>query len=144
MYKKILVALENSKADQSLLPHISELAQVLNSHLLLVHVADGWAARNYNELQLKESEEMINDRQYLEDVAKKLRNKGLKVSTHLALGDPPEEILNTAEKEKCDLIAMTSHGHRLIADILYGSTIEEVRHKSPVPILAVKATPSLS
>lgn len=139
MYKKILVALENSKADQSLLPHISELAQILHSSLLLVHVAEGWAARMYDELQLKESEEMIKDRQYLEDTAKKLREKGLQVNTYLALGNPPEEILNTAEREKCDLIAMTSHGHPFLADIILGSTIEEVRHKSSVPILVVKA-----
>lgn len=138
MYKKILVALENSIADQTLLPHISELAQVLHSQLLLVHVAEGWAARFYDELQLKESEEMIKNRQYLEEVAKQLRKKGLTVSTYLALGNPPEEIINAAEKENCDLIAMTSHGHRFIADILYGSTIEEVRHQSSLPLLVVK------
>lgn len=140
MYKKILLALENSKADQILLSHISELAQILHSQLLLVHVAEGWAARFYNELKLKESEEMIQNQQYLEDTAKKLRAKGLMIGTYLALGNPPEEILNTAEREKCDLIAMTSHGHRFLADIIYGSTIEEVRHKSSVPILVVHAS----
>lgn len=138
MYKKILVALDNSEADQSLLPHITELARFLHSHLLLVHVAEGWAARYYDQLKLKESEEMIKDRAYLEETAARLRAEGLEVSSYLALGDPPIEILNTAEKEKCDLIAMTSHGHRFLADIFYGSTIEEVRHKSSIPILVVK------
>jgi nucleotide-binding universal stress UspA family protein len=138
MYKKILVALENSSADQCLLPHISELAQFHQSHLLLVHVADGWVARHYNELLLNESEEMIKDRQYLEEAANSLKEKGLQVSTYLALGEPSQEILDVAKKEHCDLIAMTSHGHRFLADIFYGSTIEEVRHQSSIPLLIVK------
>lgn len=139
MYRKILVALENSKADVSLLSHIEQLGEYFQSELLLVHVADGWVARNYNQLRLAESEEMKQDRQYLQATADKLRNMGLKVSVHLALGDPPNEILKTAESEKCDLIAMTTHGHRLIGDLIYGSTIHKVRHKATIPILLVRA-----
>ena len=139
MYHKILVALENSRADQSLLPHITELARTLGSKLLLVHVADGWGARNFNQLKLAESEEMKADRAYLESVATQLRALGLTVESQLALGDPPQEILKTAEAQSCDLIAMTSHGHRLIGDIIYGSTINEVRHKTTIPVLLVKA-----
>jgi len=138
MYNKILIALENGISDQSLLPHISELAKIHHSSILLVHVADGWAARNYEDLQLVESEEMKKDRQYLEETADKLRAKGLEVTTLLALGDPPQEILKTAEQEECDLIAMTSHGHTFFADLFFGSTIEEVRHKTSIPLLIVK------
>lgn len=138
MYKKILVALENSPADQSLLPHIEKLAQILHSQLLLVHVAEGWAARHYDELVLKDSEEMIQDRNYLEKEAQKLRSRGLEVGTYLARGEPSQEILSTASREGCDLIAMTSHGHRFLADLFLGSTIEEVRHASSIPILVVK------
>ncbi|MSR65712.1 MAG: universal stress protein [Verrucomicrobiae bacterium] len=137
MYKNILVALENSHADEALIPHIAELAKIHGSHLLLVHVADGWVARNFNTLKLTESEEMKTDRNYLESVAGKLRRKDLDVSTHLALGDPPDEILKVAAKEKCDLIAMTAHGHRLIGDVFFGSTIRSVRHKTKIPILLV-------
>ena len=139
MYQKILVALENSRADESLLPHVTELATRLGSRLLLVHVADGWVARNYSQLKLAESDEMKSDRAYLEKTAVELRAKGLFVSTHLALGDPPTEILKTATAEDCDLIAMTSHGHRLIGDLIYGSTIHEVRHKTSIPVLLVRA-----
>jgi len=139
MYRKILVALENSHADQSLLPHVTELARRLGSELLLVHVADGWVARNFNQLKLAESQEMKEDRAYLDQTAANLREQGLRVSARLALGDPPKEILKTAEDENCDLIAMTSHGHRLVGDIIYGSTIEEVRHKTSIPILVVRA-----
>ena len=139
MYRKILVALENSHADQSLLPHVTELARRLGSELLLVHVADGWVARNFNQLKLAESQEMKEDRAYLDQTATRLRADGLSVTTQLALGDPPVELLKTAEDEHCDLIAMTSHGHRLLGDLLYGSTIHVVRHKATIPILLVRA-----
>ena len=140
MYKKILVALENGRADKSLLPHVSQLAALLGSELLLIHVADGWVARNYDQLRLAESEEMIADRRYLQDQAEKLRADGLRASIHLALGNPPTEILKTAEHEQCDLIAMTTHGHRLFGDLIHGSTITAVRHRSHIPLLLVRAT----
>jgi universal stress protein A len=139
MYKRILVALENSRADSSLLPHIGQLASLLNSELVLIHVADGWVARNYEQLKLAESEEMKADRQYLHQQAEALRGKGLVVDVHLALGSPPAEILKAAEQQQCDLIAMTTHGHRFFSDLIHGTTITTVRHKSPIPILLVRA-----
>jgi nucleotide-binding universal stress UspA family protein len=139
MYKKILVALENSRADQALIPHVIELARQFKSELLLVHVADGWAARNYERLLLVESEEMKEDRVYLERMAEELRQKVARVSTHLAMGDPATEILSVSKREHCDLIAMTMHGHRFLGDLLLGSTIRNVRHKSRVPIFLVRA-----
>jgi nucleotide-binding universal stress UspA family protein len=139
MYKKILVALEHGRADDSLLPHVASLASLLGSELLLVHVADGWAARNFEPLKLAESEEMKEDREYLETQASKLREQGLRVGVLLALGNPPSEILKAAAQESCDLIAMTTHPHRFFGDLIHGSTIEPVRHKSPVPILVVRA-----
>jgi len=138
MYRKILVALENSHADASLLPHVQELAKLAGSELLLVHVADGWVARNFNHLKLAESEEMKVDREYLEKTAAQLRGQGLSVSAYLALGDPPREIIKTAEREHCDLIAMTTHGHRFIGDLIFGSTIHEVRHRTSIPVLLVR------
>jgi nucleotide-binding universal stress UspA family protein len=139
MYRKILVALENSNADQALLPHVAELAKLHGSDLLLVHVADGFVARNYNQLNLIESDEMKEDRAYLEKAAANLRARGLNVDTYLALGDPSEGILKAAADRHCDLIAMTAHGHRLLGDLLFGSTINEVRHKAQVPVLLVRA-----
>ena len=139
MYQKILVALENSRADQTLLPHIAELAGLHQSELLLVHVADGYVARNYNQLNLAESQEMKDDRAYLECSAETLRKRGLTVDTFLALGDPAQGIVKAAEDRQCDLIAMTAHGHRLLGDLLHGSTINEVRHRAQVPVLLVRA-----
>jgi nucleotide-binding universal stress UspA family protein len=137
MYKKILVAVDNSPTDQAMFQHIAELAKVHAAELLLVHVADGWAARNYNRFQLADSEEMKEDRAYLEKKAADLRTQGIKVETHLALGDPAAEILQTSTDKACDLIAMTTHGHRFFKDLLYGSTITQVRHRAEMPVLLV-------
>ena len=103
-------------------------------------MTDGSVACNFDKLKLPESEEMKADRAYLENTAGILRAQGLAVTAHLALGDPPREISRTAEAEHCDLIAMTSHGHRLLGDLLFGSTIHEVRHNTTVPVLLVRAT----
>ncbi len=139
MYKRILVALENGRADETLVPHITELARRLGSELLLVHVADGWAARNFDQLKLAESDEMKADRAYLASIAARLQGAGFTVATELALGNPPTEILKTAQARECDLIAMTSHGHKLLGDFFLGSTIDKVRHNTAVPILVVRA-----
>lgn len=138
MYQHILIPLENSATDQVILDHITPLVRLTKAKVLLLHVADGWVARNFNQLKLAESEEMKNDREYLEKVAVKLRSDGFSVQTMLALGDPPQEILKVAESEHCDLIAMAGHGHRLFGDLLHGSTITEVRHKTSIPILVVR------
>ncbi|HEY1582187.1 MAG TPA: universal stress protein [Chthoniobacterales bacterium] len=135
MFKKILVALDNSPTDRAMFTPIAELAKVHGSELLLLHVADGWAARNYNRFQLADSEEMQEDRAYLKKAAGDLQAEGLEVTTQLALGDPATGILKTADDENCDLIAMTTHGHRFLKDLLYGSTITQVRHRAKVPVL---------
>lgn len=139
MYKKILIALENGPADKTILPHVAELAAHFHSELLLLHVADGFAARCFDQLKLAESEEIKEDRAYLEKVAKELRAKKFVVHTQLAMGDPPSEILRIATAEKCDLIAMTSHGHRFLGDLFHGSTITKVRHHTTIPLLVLRA-----
>jgi len=138
MYKKILVALENGPADKAVLPEISMLAKRLGSELLLLHVADGWVARNFNSLKLAESEEMKEDRDYLEKIAVQLRLEGLVVTTELALGNPPTEIVKVAEAQQCSLIALTTHGHRFFGDLFHGSTINEVRHHTHIPLFIVR------
>lgn len=140
MYRKILVALENGKADASLIPHVSQLAKTVGAELLLVHVADGWAARNFDQLSLAESDEIKADRAFLASTAELLREKGLRVQTELAMGNPPQEILKVAAAQGCDLIALASHGHKLIGDMIHGSTIEKVRHNTTIPLLVVRAT----
>lgn len=139
MYQHILIPLENSATDRVILDHIKPLVKLTGAKLLLLHVADGWVARNFHQLKLAESEEMKGDREYLETVASQLRSEGFSVETMLALGDPPTEILKVAESGHCDLIAMAGHGHRLFGDLFHGSTITEVRHKTSIPMLVVRA-----
>jgi nucleotide-binding universal stress UspA family protein len=138
MYKTILVPVENRDSDQTILRHIRALARLAGSKLILVHVADGWVARNFEEFKLQESEEMKLDRQYLAEIQTELRGEGFEVNSVLALGDPATEIIKLATAEPVDLIAMTTHGHRGVSDLLYGSTADKVRHSVEVPVLLLK------
>jgi nucleotide-binding universal stress UspA family protein len=138
MYGRILVALENSAYDRAILEHVTALAHACGAAVLLVHVADGWVARTYKQLNLRESEEMQRDRGYLDEVVARLAADGLEVDALLAGGDPSREIVQIAEREGCDLIAMSTHGHRFISDLLYGSVANEVRHRSTIPVLLVR------
>lgn len=139
MYRKILVALEHSAADATILAHASDLASLTGAELLLVHVADGWAARNFDQLNLRESEEMKKDRAYLDRVQSELSAKGLVVQSQLAKGDPADELIRVAEDSNVDLIAMSTHGHRFIADVLFGTTVNKVRHLVKIPVLLLRA-----
>jgi nucleotide-binding universal stress UspA family protein len=138
MYNRILVPVENRETDQTILRHIRQLAKLVNARLTLVHVADGWAARNYDRFGLQESEEMKQDRQYLAELSRELESEGYEVNTILLMGDPATEIIKLAKAEPIDLIAMTTHGHRLVGDLLLGSTADKVRHEVDVPVLLLK------
>ncbi|MGH8095588.1 MAG: universal stress protein [Chthoniobacterales bacterium] len=139
MYKTILIPVENRETDETILAHIRPLARLTGASLILMHVADGWVARNYEQLELSESEEMREDRRYLETLERELRGEGFIVSSVLALGEPSREIVKLANERKVDLIAMSTHGHRFISDLLYGSTADKVRHLVNVPVLLLKA-----
>ena len=139
MYRRILVAVEHSTADQTILAHVTQLARLTGAELLLVHVADGWAARHFDDLQLRESEEMRRDREYLETLKNSLASQGFKVKVELARGDPSTELIRAAQFEQVDLIAMSTHGHRFLSDIIHGTTADRVRHLVKVPVLLLKA-----
>ena len=137
MYHTILIPVENSPADQTILDHIKPLARMTGASLLLMHVADGWVARNFEQLNLAESEEITTDRAYLEKRADELRSEGFVVNHVLAMGEPSDEIVKFVRAHNVDLIA--THGHRFISDLLYGSTADKVRHLVNVPVLLLKA-----
>ena len=139
MYKRILVPVEHSPYDETILQHVRKLARHCGASVVLIHVADGWAARNVKHLNLRESEEMREDREYLERIADSLEADGIETESVLAGGSPAEEIADAALREGCDLIAMSTHGHRFLQDLLYGSVANEVRHISRVPVLLVRA-----
>jgi nucleotide-binding universal stress UspA family protein len=139
MYRRILVAIEHSPADQAILEHVRQLAMEVGAELHLVHVADGWAARNFDQLQLRESEEMKDDRDYLAQLAADLTARGLKVSTELAMGDPATELIRLSEERGVDLLAMSTHGHRFLNDLVRGTTVNRVRHLVKIPVLLLRA-----
>jgi nucleotide-binding universal stress UspA family protein len=139
MFSRILVALDHSKADEALLPRVTGLARLTKARMVLLHVSTGWAAQWQQDLNLSDSKEMYEDRDYLERIGKELRGQGFDVETVHASGRAPDEILRVARTMNCDLIAMTTHGHRLLSDIIYGETIEKVRHESEIPIFLVRA-----
>jgi len=141
MFKKILVALDHSKADEVLLPQVKELATLTKAAILLLHVSTGWAAQWQENLNLSDSQEIKEDREYLDNVAARLRSEGMPVTARHDRGEPAQAILRTARQEHCDLIAMAAHGHKLIADLIHGTTITKVRHETDIPIFLVKARP---
>jgi universal stress protein A len=141
MYKRILVPVENSPYDAAILEHVRGLAKLCGASVVLIHVADGWVARNAKQLDLRESEEMRNDLAYLEGLCGDLERDGIDADSVLAGGDPSREIVEAAAREQCDLIAMSTHGHRFVKDVLYGSVANEVRHITRVPVLLVRGAP---
>ncbi len=138
MYRRILVPVENSAYDQAILDHVRQLARLCKASVVLIHVADGFVARNAKQLNLRESEEMRLDLDYLDRMTAALKADGLDAESVLAGGDPSREIAAAAEREQCDLIAMSTHGHRFVKDVLYGSVANEVRHISKIPVLLVR------
>jgi nucleotide-binding universal stress UspA family protein len=136
MYKLILVTLDGTASDRALIEHVKLLAKQMQSRLVLLHVADGWAARIYGADAV--SPEITEDTAYLRRVQAEFNAAEIPAEIQLAYGSPPEEILKAAEALKCDLIAMAGHGHRLFGDILHGSTITQVRHRTVIPLLLVR------
>jgi manganese transport protein len=139
MYRRILIAIEHSDADGAILGHVRQLARLTCAQLLLLHVADGWAARAYDELKLRESEEMREDRSYLERLTQDLGQEGFEAEWHLAMGDPATEIIRMAHQAHVDLVAMSTHGHRFLSDLLHGTTVDRVRHSLSMPVLLLRA-----
>jgi universal stress protein A len=139
VYRHILVPLDNSPTDEVALRHIRELARFTGAKVTLIHVAEGHVARNLEQLNLAPSPEMIEDRDYLERRRVELSNEGFSVTAHLACGEPAKEILRFAGIIGCDLIAMSTHGHRLLGDLVLGSVADAVRHRTDIPVLLIRA-----
>jgi nucleotide-binding universal stress UspA family protein len=137
MYKTILVTLEAKPADRAIIDHIKALAKLLHSRVVLLHVADGWAARTHGPDAV--SPEVDEDRTYLEKIRAEFESAGIPVEAELAFGEPADEIIKWVEEKGCDLVAMSTHGHRFLADLFLGSTSREVRHTVDVPVLLLKA-----
>lgn len=137
MYGKILVTLDGTRTDRAIIEHVKPLAKLTHGSIVLLHVADGWAARTYGKDAI--SPEIKEDTAYLEKVRAELQAAGIETTVHLAYGDPGREIVKWVEKNGCDLVAMSTHGHGFLADLFLGSASRRVRHSIKVPVLLLKA-----
>jgi nucleotide-binding universal stress UspA family protein len=136
MYNTILVTLDATPADKTILDHIRALAKTMNSRLVLLHVADGWTARTYGADAV--SPEIDEDRAYLAKIKGELEADGISTDTELAYGNPATEIIKWVQEKHCDLIAMSTHGHRLLGDLFFGATAHKVQHQVTVPVLMLR------
>ena len=137
MYNKILVTLDATPTDRAIIEHVKPLAKWANSRVVLLHVADGWAARTYGSDAV--SREITEDTAYLEKIRAEFQSAGVSTEAELAYGDPVKEIVKWVEQKGCDLVAMSTHGHRFIADIFLGTTASRVQHSISVPVLLLRA-----
>ena len=137
MYDKILVTLDCTPTDRAIIEHVIQLAKLTQSHLVLLHVADGWAARTYGPDAI--SPEIAEDLAYLENVRSEFEAAGIPAESELAYGDSATEIIKWVQQKGCDLVAMSTHGHRFIADLLLGTTATRVQHSIRVPVLLLRA-----
>lgn len=137
MYNKILVTLDATPTDRAIIDHVKALAQITHSRVVLLHVADGWAARMFGPEAV--SPEIAEDKAYLAKVQAEFQTAGLPVDAELAYGEPAEEIIRWVKAKSCDLVAMSTHGHRFVGDLFLGTTSRRVRHSVNVPVLLLKA-----
>jgi nucleotide-binding universal stress UspA family protein len=137
MYNKILVTLDAKPTDRAIIEHVKALGRVMHSQVVLLHVADGWAARTYGPNAV--SPEIGEDTAYLEKIRAELQAAGIPTEAELAYGDPAKEIVRWVRQKGCDLVAMSTHGHRLLADIFLGTTATQVQHSVSVPVLLLRA-----
>ena len=137
MYKTILVTVDGTPSDRAILDHIKPLAKLTGSRVVILHVADGWAARTYGSDAV--SKEITDDTAYLDKVREERQASGIAADSELAYGDPAEEIVKWVKKNGCDLVAMSTHGHRFFADLFLGTTANRVQHEVSVPVLLLRA-----
>jgi nucleotide-binding universal stress UspA family protein len=137
MYKTILVTLDSTPTDRAIIEHIKQLAKLTQGRVVLLHVADGWAARTFGPDAV--SPEIAEDTAYLKQVCAEFQSAGISAEAELAYGDPPKEIVKWIEQKGCDLVAMSTHGHRFLGDLFLGTTARHVRHNVKVPVLLLRA-----
>jgi nucleotide-binding universal stress UspA family protein len=129
--------LDGTATDRAIIEHVKSLAQLAHSRVVLLHVADGWAARTYGPDAI--SAEITEDTAYLKKTRAEFQSAGIPAEAELAYGDPSREIVKWVKQKGCDLVAMSTHGHRFIADIFLGTTASRVQHRISVPVLLLRA-----
>ena len=140
VYRRILVPLDHSSLDRAAVAHAAAMARLDGALLHLMHVEEGAISRLYGPLA-STREEHIGER-YFRDIADTLSKQGLRTEVTIAHGRTPKaEIVRIAREWNADLIVMGAHGHTGLKDLVFGNTIDAVRHNVPVPVLVVGAEP---
>jgi nucleotide-binding universal stress UspA family protein len=137
MYKTILVTLDGTSTDRAIIEHVKPLAKLAGSRVVVLHVADGWAARTYGPDAV--SREILEDTAYLAKVRAEFQAAGISAEAEMAYGDPTSEIVKWVKQKGCDMVAMSTHGHRFLADLFLGTTASRVQHSISVPVLLLRA-----
>jgi nucleotide-binding universal stress UspA family protein len=138
LYGTILVTLDTTTTDRAILEHVKRLARTVGTRrVVLLHVADGWAARTHGAEAI--SPEISEDTAYLRQVRDELQGAGVPAEVALAFGDPVAEIVRWIRREGCDLVAMSTHGHGFLGDLFLGTTASRVQHRVDVPVLLLRA-----
>ena len=137
MYKTILLTLDGTPTDRAIIEHIKKLAKLTQGRVVLLHVADGWAARTFGPDAI--SPEITEDTEYLNRIRSEFQSAGIPAEAELAYGEPPKEIVKWIEQKGCDLVAMSTHGHHFVADLVLGTTAITVQHSVSVPVLLLRA-----
>lgn len=137
MYKTILLALDLSPADRPIIDHVKTLAGILRSRIVLLHVATGPAARFHEDDA--GGKEVSEGKAYLKQVRAEFEAAGIACEVQLAFGEPAKEIVRWVDDSGCDLVAMGTHGHKLLADLFLGATASRVQHNISVPVLLLRA-----
>ena len=150
MYKHILVPTDGSPLSIKAAKAAAKLASEVGARITAVYVVPPYApslssdgmggfSEMYSMRNYQKAMRGVADKAIAETVAA-AKSAGIKASS-VVIDDrqPWQGIVAAAKSEKCDLIAMATHGHKLIGDVVYGSVANEVRHRSMVPVLLVRA-----
>ena len=137
MYDKILVTLDTTPTDRRIIEHIKQLAATLHSHVVLLHVASGPSVQMYGTDAAGEAVDA--GRVYLDRVLADFKAAGISATAELLYGERVEQILKWIETHGCDLIAMATHGHKALADVVFGTTANRIQHNISIPVLLLRA-----
>ena len=136
-YRRILVPLDHTDLDRQALGHAAAMAKMHGAKLYLLHVEEGVTSRVYGPLAA--TAEVEAGEHYLNRISESLRAEGIEVEAAIIHGpEPGREIVRYASQIAPDLIIMGAHGHRRLKDLIFGNTINPVRHDLRVPLLIVR------
>jgi len=139
-YHRILVPLDHTALDRQAIAHAAAMARMHQAKLYLLHVEEGVTSQVYGSLS--STAEVEAGEKYLDEIVASLRAEGIDVEPMVAhSSNPNREIIRAANEIQPDLLIMGAHGHGGLKDLIFGTTINSVRHKLRIPLLVVRGAP---